>query len=157
MHPVEDIGISPWPVDVVEFGDDAYAHGKQVDEGQLYNQVPQTAWSSCSCSQLGTRCQRENSVQTEGFVPFVTHGWAAQPECGRSAAMARITLGQYVAFCPRLHLTSHTQPTSTFSNKVWEVYIYKEVCSFIIVDYVPLIFVYILCSCMWLYNRRSYC
>ena len=44
VHPVEDIGISPWPVDVVEFGADAYAHRKQVGVKQLYNQVPPTAW-----------------------------------------------------------------------------------------------------------------
>ena len=46
VHPVEDIGISPWPVDVVEFGADAYGHWKQVDVRQLYNQVPQTPWVS---------------------------------------------------------------------------------------------------------------
>ena len=46
VHPVEDIGISPWPVDVVEFGADAYAHRKQVYVKQLYNQVPQAAWAS---------------------------------------------------------------------------------------------------------------
>ena len=44
MYPVEDVGLSLWPVDVVEFGADVYAHGKQVDIKQLYNQVPQMAW-----------------------------------------------------------------------------------------------------------------
>ena len=54
MHPVENIRISPWPVDVVEFGDDAYAHRKQVYVRQLYNQLPQTAWvSSSSISSWG--------------------------------------------------------------------------------------------------------
>ena len=32
-------------MDVVEFGADAYAYRKQVGVKQLYNQVPQTAWS----------------------------------------------------------------------------------------------------------------
>ena len=50
-HPIEDIGISSWPVDVVEFGADAYAHRKQVDVKQLYKQVPQTAWVSWSSRQ----------------------------------------------------------------------------------------------------------
>ena len=72
MHPVEDIGISPWPVDVA----DAYAHRKQVYVRQLYNQVPQTAWvsrSSCySWSQLGTRCQRESQRHTEGSSSLAT-------------------------------------------------------------------------------------
>ena len=35
-----------------------------------------------------------------GLGPSVTHGWAAQPECERSAAMVRRTLGQYVAVVP---------------------------------------------------------
>ena len=67
----------------------------------------------------------------KGLGPSVTHGLAAQPGFERSAAIVRRTLGQYVAVCPRLQLTSHTQPTSTLSNKVWEVYFYKEVCSFV--------------------------
>ena len=65
-----------------------------------------------------------------GLGPSVTYGWAAQPERERSAAMVRRTLGQYMAVYPLLQLTSHTQLTSTLSNKVWEVYFYKEVCSF---------------------------
>ena len=77
----------------------------------------------------GTRCQRENQLADWGFGPSVTHCWARWE---RSAAMvARRTLGQYVAVCPRLQLTSHTQPTSTLSNKVWEVYFYKELWSFV--------------------------
>ena len=66
-------------------------------------------------------------------------------------------LGQYVAVCPRLQLTSHTQPTSTLSRIKCERYIFikKCVCSFIevviIVDYVS---AYI-CICMWLDNKSA--
>ena len=113
---------------------DAYAHRKQVYVRQLYNQVPQTAWVGSSSSFSSSWRQDVSvriSLQTEGLRPSVTHGWAAQPECERSAAMVRRTWGQYVAVCPRLQLTSHTQPTSTlFENKVWEVYFYKEACTF---------------------------
>ena len=67
-----------------------------------------------------------------GLEPSATHGWAAQPRWERSTALvARRTLSQYVAVCLRLQFTSHIQPTSTLSNKVWEVYFYKEVCSFV--------------------------
>ena len=38
--------------------------------------------------------------------------------------MVRITLGQYVAVCPRLQLTSHTQEKSTLSRIKWERYIF---------------------------------
>ena len=46
--------------------------------------------------------------------------------------MVRRTLGQCVAVCPRLQLTSHTQQEHhPFENKLWELYFYKEVCSFV--------------------------
>ena len=111
---------------------DAYTHRKQVGVKQKYNQVPQTSWvsssSCCSWSQLGTRCQIESQRQTEGFGSSVTHGWAAQPECERSAAMVRRNLGQYVAVCPRLQFTSHTQLTSTLSRIKRERYIFIKKC-----------------------------
>ena len=62
-HPAEDVGISPWPMDVVEFGTYAYTHRKQVDAKQLYNLGPQTTWVSwsSSCSQLVSSSQFEFS------------------------------------------------------------------------------------------------
>ena len=85
-----------------------------------------------------------------GLGPSATHSWAAQPRWGRSAAMVtRRTLGKYVAVCLRLQITSHTQPTSTLSNKVWEVYFYKKGCLFVhwsrtlLLTIFPLIFVYV--------------
>ena len=97
---------------------------------QLYNQVPQTAWvrSSYSWSQLGTRCLCESQWQTEGFGPSVTHGWATQPRWERSSAMVRRTLGQYIAVCPHLQLTSHAQPTSTLPRIKCERYTFIKKC-----------------------------
>ena len=69
----------------------------------------------------------ENNLPTEGFGPSVTRGWAAQPECERSAAMIRRTLGQYIAAFPRLQLTSHTQLTSTLSRIKCERYIFIKI------------------------------
>ena len=51
---------------------------------------------------------------------------------------------------------SHTTNINPFENKVWKIYFYKEVCSFIhwslyiMFDYVSA-YIYI-CMCMWLYN-----
>ena len=111
--------------------------------------------SSCSSSQLGTRWQSESQQQTEGFGPSVTHSQVAQPRWERSAAMVRETLAQYVAVCPRLQLTSHTQPTATLSRIKCERYLfYKEVCLFVhwssslLLTMFPRIFVYVL----WIYN-----
>ncbi len=63
-----------------------------------------------------------------GLGPSVTHGWAAQPVCERSAAMVRRTWGQYATVCPRLQLTSHTKPTSTLSRIKCERYIFIKKC-----------------------------
>ena len=164
VHPGEDIGILPWPVDVVEFGADAYAHRKQMDFRQLYNQVPQTAWGSSipSCSQLGDNMPVWESACRQGLRPSVTHSWAAQPEWGRSAAMVRRTLGQYVAVCPRLQLFSHTQPISTLSRIKCERYIFiKKVSvrllkSSLLRTIFPLIFVYVLCICIRIIVLRLY-
>ena len=94
-----------------------------------------------------------------GLGPSVTHGWAAQPECERSAAMVRRTRGQYVAVCPRLQLTSHTQPTSTFLRIKYERYIFIKKCvrSFIEVviidDYVS---IYVLCICICIMSIQQF-
>ena len=91
-----------------------------------------TNGSSWNMSQLETRCRIESQWQTEDFGPSVTHSWATQPRWGRSAAMVRRTWGQYIAVCPHLQLTSHTQETSTLSRIDCErLYFYKEVCLFV--------------------------
>ena len=91
---------------------------------QKYNQDTE------GLSQVGDRVPAEwEPVPDRGLGPSVTHGWAAQPECERSAATVRRTWGQYVAVCLRLQLTSHTQPTSTLSRiKCCERYILIKKC-----------------------------
>ena len=104
---------------------------KQVGVSQLYNQVPQTAWvsSSWSWSQLGDRMPAwESACRLRACGPHWPTVEQPQPRWGRSAAMARRTLGQYVAVCPRLQLTSHTQPTSTLSRIKCESYIFIKKC-----------------------------
>ena len=119
-----------------------------------------TAWvgASWSWSQLGTRSRIENQRQTEGFGPSVTHGWATKPRWGRSVAMdERRTLNQNNSLSPSPAHLSHTTNINPFENKVWEIYFYKEVCSFVhwssslLLTMFPLIF--ILCICMWKINR----
>ena len=61
VNPVEDIRISPWPVDMVEFRADMYVHRKQVDVKLLYNLVPRTAWVSWSLRQAEFRSSCSHS------------------------------------------------------------------------------------------------
>ena len=114
---------------------------------------------------VGDRMPAEREPAPDrGLGPSATHGWAAQPRSGRSAAMvARRTLGQYVAVCLRLQLTSHIQPTSTLSRIKCERYIFLKKCvrSFIevvtIVDYIsPYICICICIMYMYLAIQQKY-
>ena len=114
VHPVEDIGISPWPVDVVEFGADAYANRKQVK--QLYNQVSNNYITRCyrRLELVGVRGRQADSqfrsfeVRVAVPVGDKMPEWEPLPdrwlgfsglrlsspaEWGRSAAMVRGTWG----------------------------------------------------------------
>ena len=78
-------------------------------------------------------------------------GWAAQQNEERSAAIIRGTGGQYVAVCSVSNSPLTHNPFTTLSNKVWKVYLSKEVCSFvIIVDYVSA------CICIRIVVSRLY-
>ena len=156
-HPVEDIGISPWLVDLIEFYADTYAHRKQVNVKQLYNQVPQTAWGVQLEFelQLEIRCWSENQLQTEGLGPQ-DPGWAAQQN-EEKCCYGQRKLGS-ISDSPALSLTqlSHITNINPFANLSrikceWNIF-YKEMCSFVIyVDYISA------CICIrivisWLYN-----
>ena len=79
----------------------------------------------------GTRCQRESQRQTEGFEPSVTHGWAAQ-KCWKKCCYGQKNFGSIFSSLSSspTHL-SHTININPCENKVWEIYFYKEVCSFV--------------------------
>ena len=81
-------------------------------------------------SQLEIWCSRVRTSSDIGLGPSVTNGWAAQPNCEKSAAMVRRTWGQYVAVCPISNSLSHSR-NITLSRIKWEVYFYKEMCSFV--------------------------
>ena len=145
VHPVEDIGISPWPVDVVEFGADAYAHRKQVCIRQLYNQVQQTAWvsqfelvsssqfsSSRSCSQLGTRCQRENQLADWGLEAFSDPRLSSPARMRKKCCYGQKNFGSiYSSLSPsptHLSHTTNTNPFATLSRIKWQRYIFIKKC-----------------------------
>ena len=136
VNPDEEIGILPWPVDVVEFDAHAHAHMKHVDVKQWYIQVPYTTWVSSRQrvwvavevrvwvswsvqfqSQLGTRCQRENQLADRRLAA------PSDPRLSRPGRMRkkccygqRRTLGQYVTVCCRRQLTSHWLEASILSQ-----------------------------------------
>ena len=98
-----------------------------MDVKQRYNQDTD-GLSQLELESVGTRCRSESQRQTEGFGPQWPMVEQPQPRWERSAAMIRRTLGQYVPVCPRLQLTSHTQPTSTLSRIKCERYIFIKKC-----------------------------
>ena len=107
------------------------AHRKQVDDKQLYNQVPQMVWVSwnSSCSSRQWKPAPDRGIGLSG--PRLS----SPAEWGRSAAIVRGTWSQYVAVCsvsnsPLTH--NQYQPfRNPFENKVWEVYFSKELRSFV--------------------------
>ena len=116
------------------------------------------SWVSWSQLQLKFELQfeavRTSSQQRAGSSgPPVEQSSRMRKKC----CYSQRNLGSICCSLFSLQLTSHTQPfgnpLATLSNKVWEVYFSKEVCSFvIIVDYVSA------CICIrivvsWLYNK----
>ena len=112
---------------------DAYAHRKQVNVKQLYNQVPQMAWvsSSSSCS-----WREDDSGVRASSRP---RAWAfSDPRFSNLARMRN----EYCYGQKNLgSISSSLSPSSThlynstnitpFENTMLEVYFYKEVCSFV--------------------------
>ena len=146
VHPIEDVRISPWPVDVAEFGADVYAQRKQVYVKQLYNQVSQTAWVSSRQwvrVAVGVRVAVLVGDKMPEWEPALDRGLgpsgprlSCPAEWGRGSAMVRGTWGQYVTVSLRLQLTTHItniNPFATLSRIKCERYIFikKRVRSFI--------------------------
>ena len=80
--------------------------------------------------QSKTGCQSESQLQIEGFGPSVTHGWVTQPRWGRSAAMVERRIWVNITVVPVSNSSLTHNKHHPFENKVWEIYFYKEVCSF---------------------------
>ena len=79
-------------------------------------------------SQLETRCQSENQLQTEGFGPLVTPGWATQAKMRKKCyyGWGRIWVNIAVHPCLQSFLTHNRH--HPFENKVWEIYIFIKKC-----------------------------
>ena len=105
--------------------------------GQLYYQVPQTAWDS----QFEFELQLESvGDKLPEWEPAADRGlWAPSDQRLSSPAMMRkkCCYGQrnFGSICsslsPSSTLLSHTRNINFFENKVWEVYFSKEECSFV--------------------------
>ena len=93
---------------------------------------------------VGVSCGWSSSCISRQWEPAPSRGLGPQEprlsspaEWERSAAKDRGTWGQYVVVCSVSNSPLTHNPFATLSNKVWEVYFSKEVCSFvIIVDFV---------------------
>ena len=127
------------------------AHRKQVDVKQLYNQVPQTAWVSCSssCSSRQWEPAPDRGLGPSGPRLNSTAEW------GRSAAIVRGTWSQYVAICSVSNspLTDNQyqpfrNPFATLSRMKCERHIFLKKCvrSSLLLTMFPCIVVYVLCG-----------
>ena len=138
VHPVEDITLTGW------IRCNCGAHKKHVVVKQFYNRVPQTAWVSWSWGQFVGVRGSENHIEKPSRM---------RKKCCYNTEELGVNMLQSVPSPTHLSNTTFSQPFATLSNKVWEVYFSKEVCSFvIIVDYVS---VYSCICIMWLYSIIS--
>ena len=79
-------------------------------------------------SQLETGYRSENQLQTEGFGPLVTPGWATQAKMRKKCwyGRGRTWVNIAVHLCLNLFLTHNKY--HLFENKVWEIYIFIKKC-----------------------------
>ena len=93
--------------------------------------------------ELETGCRNENQLQTEGFGPFVTQGWATQAKMRKKCCYGRGRTWVNIAVHPCLHSFLTHKKHHPIENKVWEIYIFIKKCirsllkSSLSVDYVP--------------------
>ena len=99
-----------------------------------------TRWPGGS-SQLETECRSENQLQTEGFGPLVTPGWAIHSKMWKKCCYGQGRTWVNIAVHPCLHSFITHNKHHLFENKVWEIYIKKCIRSLLksslSVDYVP--------------------
>ena len=105
-------------------------------------------------SQLETGCRSENQLQTEGFGPLGTPGWATQAKMRKKYCYGRGRTWVNIVVRPFLYSFLTHNKHHLFENKKWEIYIICEKCirsllnSFITCCLFPHIFVYDTCSCI---------
>ena len=63
--------------------------------------------------------------------PSVTHGWATQAKMRKKCYYGQRRTWVNIAVRPCLHSSLTHSKHHPFENKVWEIYLYKEVCSFV--------------------------
>ena len=104
------------------------------------------------CQSWSSSCSSRQWEPARGRVLGPSGPRLSSPaEWERSAAKDRGTWGQYVTVCSVSNSPLTHNPFATISNKVWEVYFSKELCSFvIIVDYVSA------CICIRIVVSRPY-
>ena len=83
-------------------------------------------------SQLETRCRSENQLQTEGFGLAGTHGWTTPAKMREKCYYGRERTWVKITVRPCFHLPLTHKKHHLFENKVWMMYFYKEVYSFVI-------------------------
>ena len=83
---------------------------------------------SCGSSQLETGCRSETQLQTEGFGPLVTPGWATQDKMWKKCCYGRGRTWVNIAVRPCLHSFLTHNKHHLFKYKVWTIYIFIKKC-----------------------------
>ena len=137
-----------------------------LDRGRVeFDAIAMPTESRCTSNNYITRCDRQ--FELVGVIcswssSCSSRQWELAPSRGlglsgppveqpsrmrKKCYYSQKNLGSICCSLFSLQLTSHTQPFrnpfETLSNKVWEIYFSKEVCSFVIIVMFPHIYVYV--------------
>ena len=118
-------------MDVVEFGADEYAHRKQVDVKQLYNQVPRRAWVSWSSRQNSSQFEAERTSSRQ--IAWDLRTPVEQPsrmrkKCCYSQRNLGSICGSLSPSPTHLSHITNVNPFATLSRIKCERYIFLKKC-----------------------------
>ena len=119
---------------------------KQVDVKQQYNQS-QT---------VGVSWRQDPELRASGRQRALGPQWPTVEQPSQDEK--EVLLGQYSSLSPSPAHLSHTDNFNPFENKMWEIYFYKEACSFvhwssyIMLDYVSAYIMYMYAAVQQLEN-----
>ena len=139
VHSIEDIGISPWPMDGLNLVQMRTPTGNRWESNNYITRCHrrlESSWSSRQ-AELSWSCSHSSSSSRSWGQDA---GWAAQQNEEEVLNTEELGVNMWqslsVSNSPLTH-NQHQPFRNPFKNKVWEVYFSKEVCSFVItVNYV---------------------
>ena len=129
VHPVEDIGVSPWPVDGLNSVElRTPTRSRWVSNNYITRCHRRLGLVGVSCSWSSSCCSRQWDPASDRGLGPTGPRLSSPAEWRRSAAVVRRTWGQYVAVCSISNSPLTHNPFATLSRIKCEKYIFLKKC-----------------------------